>query len=94
MSEFLFIYFAAALSAAIFLLATVYPKIRSRLRQEIVKDLSRREEIQPMLDHYIVIGLILGFNFFVFMPKYITVILMDHYKNMYVEAYVTGVLEK
>jgi hypothetical protein len=94
MSEFILIYFAAALSAALFLVATIYPKIRVKLREEMVRDLTLREEIQPMLDHGLVIIILLGLNFFIFMPRFIGLILLDHQKEMYVNAYVKGVIEK
>jgi hypothetical protein len=94
MSEFLLIYFAAALSAALFLVMTIYPKIKLRLREAMVKDLTLRSEIQPMLDHGLVLVILLGLNFFIFMPKYIGLILLDHQKEMYVNAYVQGVIEK
>jgi hypothetical protein len=94
MSEFLLIYFAAALSAALFLVASMYPKIRTKLRRKMSEDLTLVKEVQPMLDHYLVVGFMLGINFFLFMPKYIGLILFDHQKQMYIDAYVSGVTEK
>lgn len=94
MSEFLLIYFAAASSAALFLVMTLYPKIKTKLRQAMVEDLTLRTEIQPMLDHGGVIVSMMLLNFFIFFPKYIGLILFDHYKEMYVDAYVKGVKEK
>lgn len=94
MSEFLLIYFAAALSAALFLVMSMYPKIRVKLRRVIVEDLSLKDEVQPMLDHYLVVGILMGLNFFIFFPRYIGLVLFDHYKDMYIDAYVKGVKEK
>lgn len=72
----------------------MYPKIRQKLRQAIVQDLTLRDEIQPVLDHYVVVGILMGLHFFVFFPKYIGLVLFDHYKEMYIDAYVNGVKEK
>ena len=94
MSDILLIYFAAALSAALFLVMTIYPKIRTRLRKAIVDDLSLKDEVRPMLDHYFVVGLLMGLNFFIFFPRYIGLVLFDHYKEMYIDAYINGVKEK
>lgn len=91
MLESLFLgYFAAAMSAAIFSLLFLYPKIVAKMRSEMVRDLTLVDKIQPLLTHRHVIVFLLLFNFFVLLPKYYKVVLFDEYQEIFVKGFVTG----